>query len=219
MIEFKSWGKIPRLSKSTVSITEKIDGTNACVVIMPHCVTPVHLVDREGAIDVQEVNGQTYAIGAQSRNKLIFPGKNTDNAGFAGWVAENAEELIKLLGPGYHYGEWWGQGIQRGYGLDHKVFSLFNTHVWGKKAQGIESFLTRANDINLSVVPELYIGPLDSAALDEVCSDLRQLGSVAASKEGNTAKAPAEGVILYHHDLKAYHKVLLENDDRHKGEL
>ena len=48
--------------------------------------------------------------------------------GFARWVETNRERLITLLGPGLHFGEWWGSGIQRGYGLTKgdKRFSLFN---------------------------------------------------------------------------------------------
>ncbi len=50
-----------------------------------------------------------------------------DNHGFARWVEGNKQELLKL-GAGRHFGEWWGSGIQRGYGLQkgEKRFSLFN---------------------------------------------------------------------------------------------
>lgn len=105
MVEFKRWPKIPRIENETYTVTEKIDGSNACVVI-----------DAEGN------------IGAQSRTQLIYPNdaehKHQDNLGFAAWVAEHADDL-KKLGPGHHYGEWWGQKINRAYGLDHKRFSLF----------------------------------------------------------------------------------------------
>jgi hypothetical protein len=92
-IEFKAWPKIARLNRRMI-ITEKIDGTNAAVIVT------------EG--------GQVYA---QSRTRLITPGKTTDNFGFAAWVEQNKVFLAERLGPGYHYGEWWGVGIQRGYGL------------------------------------------------------------------------------------------------------
>lgn len=103
MIEFKEFPKIPRLKREVV-VTEKLDGTNACVVI-----------DDDGT------------VAAQSRSRLITP--TADNYGFAVWVEANKEEL-KQLGPGYHYGEWWGQGIQRRYGLLEKRFSLFNVGRW-----------------------------------------------------------------------------------------
>ena len=38
---------------------------------------------------------------------------------------------MTFLVPGRHFGEWWGSGIQRGYGLDEKTFSLFNAYRWG----------------------------------------------------------------------------------------
>lgn len=103
-IEFKAWPKIPRLSNEKYFITEKIDGTNAAVIIT--------------------ADGE---IGAQSRNKLITP--EDDNYGFAKWVQANKEELL-TMGEGHHYGEWWGKGIQRGYDQEKKRFSLFNTTRW-----------------------------------------------------------------------------------------
>ncbi len=90
---------MPRIENETYAVTEKIDGTNACVII------------KDGE------------IAAQSRTRIITP--QNDNFGFAAWVEEHKKELLDL-GDGYHYGEWWGQGIQRNYGLDHKRFSLFN---------------------------------------------------------------------------------------------
>lgn len=104
MIEFKPWPKIPRLENEIEIWTEKIDGTNACVVI-----------DDYGE------------IGAQSRNKLITP--QHDNYGFANWVQAHKQDLLSLE-PGHHFGEWWGKGIGRSYDNNEKVFSLFNTHRW-----------------------------------------------------------------------------------------
>ena len=92
--EFKGFKKIARLSRDNI-ITEKIDGTN-------------------GVIFIDENNN----IFAGSKN--IWLGDHTDNHGFWHWVMDNKEELLKL-GKGYHYGEWWGKGIQRGYGLNEKI--------------------------------------------------------------------------------------------------
>ena len=104
---FKAWPKISRIGENlTVTITEKIDGTNACIIIS------------DGEI-----------VGVQSRNRLITP--ESDNAGFARWVRENEEEL-KGLGDGYHYGEWAGPSIQQNpLKLEEKAFFLFNTFRWG----------------------------------------------------------------------------------------
>lgn len=101
-VEFRGWGKTPRLKTHNITITEKIDGTNACVIV------------RDGEL-----------VGMQSRNRLIKPGD--DNMGFAFWAHENREELAKL-GDGYHYGEWAGPGIQKNpHMLEEKQFFLFNT--------------------------------------------------------------------------------------------
>lgn len=98
-MNFVGFPKIARLNRDCI-ITEKIDGTNAQI-----CIT--------------EDGG--FLVG--SRKKWITP--ENDNYGFARWAYENKEELLKL-GVGSHFGEWWGQGIQRRYNMDKKVFSLFN---------------------------------------------------------------------------------------------
>lgn len=105
-IEFKAWPKITRVeNRRTPIFTEKIDGTNACVVI-----------------------SEDGEFACQSRTRVITP--ENDNFGFAKWAHEHKDELL-TLGPGYHFGEWWGLGIQRGYGQTEKRFSLFNTRRWG----------------------------------------------------------------------------------------
>ena len=101
--EFIGFPKIGRLKRSCV-ITEKLDGTNAQIVITE---------------DGDFLTG--------SRNRWITP--EDDNYGFSRWAHENKDELLKL-GVGQHFGEWCGQGIQRRYGLDVKRFSLFNAGRW-----------------------------------------------------------------------------------------
>lgn len=99
MLEFKSWSKIPRIENETWIATEKIDGTNGLI-----------------AFD----DDMNLHIG--SRSKWIT--SDDDNHGFAKWANENLEDL-KKLGPGYHFGEWYGRGIQRNYGLKDRRFALF----------------------------------------------------------------------------------------------
>jgi hypothetical protein len=107
-VEFKAWPSIPRENPFKATITEKIDGTNACIII------------HDGAI-----------VGVQSRKRLITP--EDDNFGFAAWVAGNSDDLISL-GDGYHYGEWAGPGIQKNpHDLDEKEFFLFNTFRWNEQ--------------------------------------------------------------------------------------
>jgi hypothetical protein len=105
-MEFIKFPKIPRMESVSLLITEKIDGTNAQVT-------------------VPEDPDESLLVG--SRNRWITPGKTTDNFGFAQWVSEH-EVAIRTLGPGTHYGEWWGPGIGRGYGVVDRRWSLFNVH-------------------------------------------------------------------------------------------
>ena len=105
MFKFKGFGKIPRGNPLLVTITEKINGTNACIVCANNGVAMV-----------------------QSRRRIITP--EDDNFGFAAWVEENKEELAGL-GVGYSYGEWAGPGIQKNpHNLEEKTFFLFNTSRW-----------------------------------------------------------------------------------------
>lgn len=107
MLDFKPWPKISRDNPFNVTVTEKIDGTNACIVI---------------------ADGEILAV--QSRKRFITP--ESDNYGFASWVKENKTELL-CLGDGHHYGEWAGPGIQKNpLKLDRKRFFLFNTFRWNE---------------------------------------------------------------------------------------
>jgi len=171
--EFKEFPKIPRLNR-TVIVTEKIDGTNACVVV-----------------------GEDGAVTAQSRSRIITP--DSDNFGFASWVRDHADEL-RQLGPGHHFGEWWGLGIQRGYGLTEKRFSLFNVTKWGKERPTC-----------CHVVPVLAIWN-GFAAVDQAVAKLRSEGSVAAP-----GFMQPEGVVAFHGQSGALFKVTMEKDDEPKG--
>ncbi len=173
--EFQPFDKIPRLRRNVI-VTEKIDGTNAIV----------HIAD------------DFTTIRAGSRTRWITP--EDDNYGFARWVAENRDELIKL-GPGYHYGEWWGAGIQRRYGLTEKRFSLFNAGRW-------------TDDVRpkcCGVVPVLATGSADEA-VETALTLLRTSGSVAAPGFMNP-----EGIVVYHTASRSLFKVTLDADGEPKG--
>ena len=165
---FIAWPKIPRYENDTVVITEKIDGTNACIAIH---------------------NDGTYHV--QSRTKIITP--EDDNYGFAAWVASRPD-IIAFLGPGYHYGEWWGGKIQRGYGVT-KRFSLFNSGRWQQ---------TNLPD-GLYVVPVLYQGKITDTIVDELKQYLQNNGSVAAPGWNRP-----EGFCIYYTQSKSYQKVIMD---------
>lgn len=180
--KFEAYPKTPRLRR-TVIITEKIDGTNAAVGVQP--------------------DGTVYA---QSRNRLITPGKTTDNAGFAAWVDDNADFLRDTLGLGLHFGEWWGAGIQRNYGLHCKRFSLFNVGRWA----GLNDY-DEAHERGLGTVPVLVSGELSDTLIDHALDKLRKYGSYASIGFMNP-----EGIIVYHTASGQVFKVTLDGDG-HKG--
>lgn len=188
-MEFEPFPKIGRLKRDCL-VTEKIDGSNAQI-----CITADHIGGEVTTVG-------EFSIYAGSRSRWLQPGKITDNFGFAGWVVENAAELVKL-GPGRHFGEWWGLGIQRSYGLTERRFSLFNPYRWKDDAR----------PACCGVVPILYQGIFDSVAIEETIAALQRNGSYAKNGFMNP-----EGIIVWHSATKTYFKRLIENDEVSKGE-
>lgn len=203
-LDFIPWPKIPRLSKTTF-ITEKIDGTNAAIVIRE-----LHMMDELHPCETGVFTGgelPDYAVRAQSRKRIISP--DDDNFGFALWVQQNARALASFLGEGAHFGEWWGVGIQRGYGLRERRFSLFNTHRW--KQENLEA--CGLTEIGVHVVPTLSVwSTIDSNEVDGCLSLLDKYGSRAAP-----GFWPAEGVVIYHTASNQMFKRMLVDDDVPKG--
>lgn len=175
-MEFKEFNKIARLSREIV-ITEKIDGTNASIFIG---------------------NNGEFLTG--SRTRWITP--QEDNYGFSKWAHENKDELLKL-GVGWHYGEWWGEGIQRRYGIVGKRFSLFNVHRWNN-----------ASDIPkcCHVVPVLYRGDFCTEKIKEVIGILQKNGSIASP-----GFMRPEGIIIYHTASRTLFKKTIEKDNEPKS--
>lgn len=193
-MEFQKFPKIARYSRNCV-ITEKIDGTNAQI-----CIT---------------VDGE-FLVG--SRKRWITP--ENDNYGFARWAYENKEELLKL-GTGYHFGEWWGQGIQRKYGMDKKVFSLFNTHRWceiGKELKEYpsqnpkeESKFQEYASKCCKVVPVLYEGMFCDEAISTAMKIL-STGSIASP-----GFSDPEGIVIFHTHGSYLFKKTIKDDEKPKS--
>lgn len=194
--EFVGFSKMGRLSRECV-ITEKIDGTNA----------QVYITDAGRLL-------------AGSRTRWITPG--SDNFAFAAWCEEHRDELMGL-GPGRHFGEWWGSGIQRGYGLPkgEKRFSLFNVIRWclsdaepGVIKQGNPDVVKMQERLPACVglVPELYRGLFDTLTVDVALSRLRANGSYASP-----GFMDPEGVIVFHIAANVGFKRTLDGDDLPKS--
>jgi hypothetical protein len=183
MSDFEGFAKIARLSR-IMTITEKIDGTNAQILI-----------------------GEDGQFQAGSRSRWVTP--EDDNFGFAAWAYSHMEEL-KTLGPGRHFGEWWGLGIQRKYGQTEKHWSLFNTRKW------LEDF---ANSKPLCpsccrVVPVLYRGDFDTTVIRDCLGAMRDQGSWAAP-----GFMKPEGLVIYHDAAQVMFKKTIEKDEGGKGEM
>lgn len=203
-MEFTPFPKIPRIARNIV-ITEKIDGTNAQVLIVPKAEMTENL-----NIFVLATMDDDYFMLAGSRNRFVTTIE--DNAGFAKWVKNNYIELFKL-GPGQHFGEWWGAGIQRGYGLKEKRFSLFNAGRWQDAYLAMLAGHENAFPKCCHVVPILGLHTFDVGYIDQTMATLKETGSVAAPGYMNP-----EGIIIYHTQSKQMYKKTFEMDDTGKGE-
>lgn len=150
---FREWPKMERYRQLRCIVTEKIDGTNAMIYVPTNTAHPV--------------------IAGKRTSWLLNGAKNF---GFEAWVSQHAEAL-RRLGPGTHYGEWYGAGIQRRYGMDGKRFALFAATRW--IADDGTSNLPDGLPAELGVVPILYRGVFDPHKVDEVIAKLYREGSAA----------------------------------------
>ena len=175
-VEFVPFPKLYRFNRPVI-ITEKIDGTNASVYVPDDPSEPLLF---------------------GSRTRWVTP--ENDNYGFARWGTDHADEL-RELGPGHHFGEWWGAGIQRKYGMQRKRFSLFNTSRWEVSRPAC-----------CDVVPVL--GSASGLYVESVMNALqmlRDMGSYAAPGFMNP-----EGIVVYHPASSSSFKFTLDGDG-HKG--
>ncbi len=194
---FVPFPKIARLSREVI-VTEKIDGSNACVF----------------------VSDDGLSLRAASRTRWITPGD--DNFGFARWCEANTAELLKL-GPGRHYGEWWGSGIQRGYGLPkgEKRFSLFNVARWADRhTVPPESENSRLVDLDtMKWAPACcYVVPVLARASGFEALDAP--GVMQLLGFGGSCAAPGfmkpEGIVIFHAQGNVAFKKTFDKDDAGK---
>ena len=141
-MEFKKFESIERFN-SNITITEKVHGTNAQIII-----------DDAGNIQ------------AASRTRLIYPGN--DNFAFALFVEQNKVELIEALGPGRHFGEWYGSGINSGYGMKNGERKLALFYQYPKE---------KPLPPQVTMVPILYEGPFIEGIVEQTMNKLKTEGS------------------------------------------
>lgn len=155
-MEFQAFNKILHIGKLFMSITQKIHGSNAQILIKK-CEESIYLVE-SGCY-------KEYIIKAGSRTRWLTP--DDDNYGFCKWVMANQQELIEKLGEGRHYGEWAGPGINAGEGLKEKTLCLFN---WRR-------YIGKELPKNVTTVPMLYKGAISMDAINNAMDKLRTEGS------------------------------------------
>ncbi len=175
LVPFKGWPSIQRLSSDTVTITEKIDGTNGVIFVGPE-----------------------KFVMAGSRNDWLLGDR--ENFGFRAWVEANADTLW-MLGEGYHYGEWYGSGIQRRYGLDEKRFASFE--IW---RDDLPACMTK--------VPLLYRGKYTGTIIEETLDVLRLAGSTLVP-----GFMDPEGIVVQFKSAKHIKfKKFCKDDEIHKSQ-
>lgn len=170
--EFVKFPKIPRFNRDTI-VTEKLDGTNGQIYVTG--------------------DGRLYA-GSRKRWLTL----DDDHYGFCRWAMEHRDELVNGLGPGHHFGEWWGQGINRNYGLKERRYSLFNVSRW---PDGVRPACCHA-------VPILWQGRFEDLHIPSVMCNLEAAGSVAAP-----GFMKPEGIIVFHSAAGKYFKKTFYKDD------
>lgn len=176
MSDFIKFPKMARFSREVI-VTEKIDGTNAQI-----------LITEDGG----------FFTG--SRKRWITP--ENDNFGFSRWAHDNKDELMSL-GVGRHFGEWWGCGINRGYELNEKRFSLFNAKRWENDRPAC-----------CDVVPVLWRGDFDDLNVPVIMRMLERKGSYAVD-----GFMRPEGIVIYHTKGNFYLKKTFEKDEKGKWEV
>lgn len=185
-VDFINWGSTPRFHKY-LTITQKINGTNAAVVILDGIVS------------------------AQSRKRVITP--DNDNYGFARWVYDNAGALTDVLGYGVHFGEWFGEGIQKNpEGIEGKRLALFEP--WKYLGDRRE---TVVNSGLVELVPILHEGQADYMTIPNIMDDLLWNGSKVPGSVQGLDNIP-EGIIVWQKESRQRYKIMCQNDAIHKGD-
>lgn len=197
---FEEFPKIPRYKREVI-VTEKLDGTNAQVTWfeLPSAESlEAAKADANclGVFPGTELGDTPLALYAGSRNRWLRPEKSFDNFGFAAWVRDHAEEL-KALGPGRHFGEWFGAGIQRTYYLPEKHFALFNVSRWNSENPNRPACC--------DVVPVLARG--EAIDDEEIMAALSRDGSrmVPGFRD-------PEGIVVFHTASRQMYKRTFEQD-------
>lgn len=174
-MSYPSFPSIERLENLHCVITEKIDGTNGLI---------------EYWIDSNPNHFPYCQVRFGSRNRYITT--TDDNSGFANFFFSHKSRILEIIGnleepPTQSiriYGEWFGKGIQRGYGLDQKYFMPFSSF-WAEK-------MIEAGIPNIKEPAILYTGKFIEAEVDHQMGILKFDGSHVVPGYRNP-----EGIVIY----------------------
>jgi hypothetical protein len=219
--DYPKFRPIPRLHRKVV-LTEKINGTNGLIEITEADSEAIlNLTGAEqGGIVVFDEQGTPFVVRAGSRNRWLTV--DNDNFGFARFVRDNAQALL-ALGVGKHYGEWFGKGIQSGYGLDEKRFALFNVNRWYDIRD------PEVTDKYLATFPKAVPAPPEVTVVPVVLvangNDLNYAVNIALHtlESDGSFIAPGfqdpEGVVVWHDAAGAFFKATIKNDEAPKSKV
>jgi len=185
-MSYPSYPKIERFKNIYCVISEKVDGTNGLISIYE---------------DTEADNKTTIEVRFGSRNKWIDV--HNDNAGFCNFFTPHIEK-IKMIPkvlqdnaenelddrneasrfPIRIYGEWYGQSIQRNYGLKEKLFMPFSTI--------LAEAMISVGIPNIKVPEVIYKGKFSTLELSHAMGLLSTDGSLVVPGWFNP-----EGVVIY----------------------
>lgn len=189
------WSKISRFQRDW-EITEKVDGTNG-ILLWHDEYHPEFCLGQDSLLNLGTGEDTLLYLYAGSRTRWLTV--KEDNHGFAKWAQEWGP-FLATLGKGRHFGEWYGSGIQRGYGLVEKRFALFDVNKYEK----------RMMPPGVDVVP--LLGRHNGANINEQIADcldfLRDEGSLISK-----GYSQPEGIVLRHSQSGERFKVLCEGDE------
>lgn len=163
---FPKYPKTLRYENLRVVITEKIDGTNGLIEISPD--------------------------GVRFGSRNCYLNEHKDNYGFFNFFSQFENRIMESFSPEYDglvhiYGEWFGAGIQRTYGLKEKYFMPFSPY-WANT-------LIEVGVPNIVPPYQFYAGKMDSVREEMAFQTLKEEGSQLVPGW----KRP-EGIIIHYLD-------------------
>lgn len=228
--DFISFPKISRYNRKVI-VSEKIDGTCSQVYIWEPSPEELEQPIPNAYLDTQQTTGKILAMKAGSKERWLS--QEDDNYGFCRWAFNKGQFLIQL-GPGRHFGEWWGSKIQRKYGLtnEDRRWSLFNVQRWcmpnaePKQISMADPRIIKFQDrlpicSGIGLVPILWEGMFEDLNVKQIMDSLWLSGSRAFTTSLPLEDRPRfdnpEGIVIHHVAGNVSFKKTFKKDDEPKS--